>query len=361
MELTPMKVRGKRRAQGEQILVKLEPKRRNKGLSRNQQSRPRRPKASNIEKSLPLEVLEHILWLSENVNFPRASPRLGRLLSAPSTLRETFLAAFGPTWDVWFGCVNGRDTEFPVVHSYAEWGDDTIRFGGNPAFQTDILACSWATIDLMLDCRDIWIRRHAQNRPFEHVHLWGIPITPCLYTGTGVAVGVSGIKEARYYFYHDYEAFRNIEQMNSYTAADSYLSERCTTWIEVHRSTQIPDELLTGPWDEKDLQKLFWLIQAGARLSPDQTWELTCEGYREATLDPCSPNVTVIRILRSLDAFRKWPHHIRVEELFKISNLNPDNRDDPSIGTVGNNLNVKYYYIEKLLEDPDYYASIRAI
>ncbi len=135
MELTPIRVRGKRRTGGDQLLVAPPPKRFRKDQTQEKQAGVRRPKASRIEKSLPLEVLERIFWLSENVNFPRASPRLGRLLSGPSTLRESFLSAFGPTWEVWFGCVHGRGTDFPVVHSYAGWEEDRVRFGGNPGFQ----------------------------------------------------------------------------------------------------------------------------------------------------------------------------------------------------------------------------------
>lgn len=135
MELTPIKVRGKRRAREEQRIVPPPPKRLNKDRDQRRPARVRRPRASNIEKSMPLEVLERIFWFSENVNLPRASPRLGRLLSGASTLRETFLAAFGPTWDVWFGCVDGRGPASPRIHSYAGWDEDADRFGGNSAFQ----------------------------------------------------------------------------------------------------------------------------------------------------------------------------------------------------------------------------------
>jgi hypothetical protein len=133
MDLTPIRVRGKRRAQGE---LPLAPSlKRPKDLGQKKQVRVRRPKASNIEKSMPLEVLERIFWFSENINLPRASPRLGTLLSGPSTLRETFLSAFGPTWEVWFGCIYGQDKDYFVVHSYVGWQDDADRFGGNPNFQ----------------------------------------------------------------------------------------------------------------------------------------------------------------------------------------------------------------------------------
>ncbi|KAI0862850.1 hypothetical protein F4860DRAFT_99777 [Xylaria cubensis] len=326
MELTPIRVRGKRRAGGEQPVVArpiLKPFK--KGQSQKKQAKDCRPKASEIERSMPLEILERIFWLSENVNLPRAGPRLGRLLSGLSTLRETFITAFGPTWEVWFGCVDGRGTGFPAVHSYAGWEEDADRFGGNPSFQTDLLACSWTTIDMILDCRDIWVRRHARTRSFQYSPLWGHPIEPSSYTSFSDAAGISDIKEARSSFYHDYNAFRNIEHLSTDSETDKYISERNpSTWIEVHRNTKIPDDLLTGPWDEGSLQKFFWLVQAGARLSSGQTWEITREGFINASSDQRAPNFTVIRLLNLLGAFQKWPYFIRKEEYYRTHTLMPN-------------------------------------
>lgn len=130
MELTPIKVRGKRRAQNQPVNEPPQ-KRSHRDQSTKKKSKIRRPKFSDLEKSMPLEVLEQIFWLSENVNFPRASPRLGRLLSGPATLRETFLCAFGPTWDNYFS-----KRQSSVV--YLEWTDLVLRengFSGNPDFQ----------------------------------------------------------------------------------------------------------------------------------------------------------------------------------------------------------------------------------
>ncbi|KAI1183535.1 hypothetical protein F5B17DRAFT_121064 [Nemania serpens] len=345
MELTPIKVRGKRRAREEQRIVPPPPKRLNKDRDQRRPARVRRPRASNIEKSMPLEVLERIFWFSENVNLPRASPRLGRLLSGASTLRETFLAAFGPTWDVWFGCVDGRGPASPRIHSYAGWDEDADRFGGNSAFQTDLVACSWTTIDMILDCRDLWVRRHARQRPYEHVPLWGNPREPSSFTGSGVTVGISNIKEARCYFYHDYQAFRNVEHQNSYAGGLEFrMDHNPSTWIEVHRSTEIPEDLLTGPWDEGSLQKLFWLVQAGARLSDHQTWEVTLEGFRNAISDQYTPNLTAIRLLHILGAFKEWPKHVWNEEFHKVDAIMPSLKRDNNTA-----LHAKYTYIESLL------------
>ncbi|KAF2962835.1 hypothetical protein GQX73_g10739 [Xylaria multiplex] len=345
MELTPIRVRGKRRAPGEELITALPLKRARKDLGQKKRAEVRRSKASNIERSMPLEVLERIFWLSENANFPRASLRLGRLLSGSSTLRETFLTAFGPTWDVWFGCVHGQAADFPVIQSYAGWEEDTERFGGNPSFQSNLLACSWTTIDLILNCWDTWVRRHARKRLFEYIPLWGDPSRPNAYLGSSAAVRTGDIEEAGHYFFQDYHAFRTVERLSSYSEGLKYRTERnLSTWIEVHRSTEIPDDLVTGPWSESSLQKLFWLVRAGARLSPSQTWEITREGFRNAMSDRYIPNLSAIRLLHILGAFRDWPKHVRNEEFHRIDSVMPVlHRDNDSA------LHAKYTYVESLL------------
>ncbi|KAI1823675.1 hypothetical protein F4861DRAFT_531450 [Xylaria intraflava] len=333
MELTPIKVRGKKRARGDQIPVDPRPEPLNKRLGQKRQARLRRPKASIIEKFMPLEILERIFWLSENVNFPRASPRLGRMLSGSSTLRETFISAFGPTWAVWLGRVDNRVSPLATLN-FAE-GEDTALFGGNPAFQTDLLACSWATIDLILDCRDTWVRRHVRCLPSEHNPLWGNPVgAGSDYAGAGVTTEVSDVKEVRSHFNRDYAAFRNIEQLSI---------SGTKTWIEVHRSIEIPDGLITGPWSEKDLQKYFWLVRSGARLSPSQTWEVTREGFRNAISSQNAPNLTVMRLLHILGAFREWPPHVKDEESRSVSAIMLSARDNDQV------LHAKYMYVGALL------------
>ncbi|KAI1744572.1 hypothetical protein F4680DRAFT_405335 [Xylaria scruposa] len=338
MELTPIRVRGKRRAKGEQPVVAPPIKRPKTDRSQKKQAKDRRPKASEIEKSMPLEILERIFWLSENVNLPRAGPRLGRLLSGRSTLRETFITAFEPTWNLWFGRVAQGSRR------YQEREEDVDQCGGNPSFQSDLLACSWATIDMILDCRDIWVRRHARTRSFQYPALWGDPIEPNPYTGSDTAVGMSDMEEARFSFYRDYNAFRNIECLSTYSEASKYYKSESNPdiRIEVHRFTEIPDDLLTGPWDEASLQKFFWLVQAGACLSTGQTWEVTREGFSNAMSDQCTPNLTVIRLLNILGAFMTWPSYVRKQEYDNIDNVMP-------ILSGNKALRAKYTYIEWVL------------
>ena len=130
MELTPIHVRGKRRRPGEAKLCAAQlPKRRNMAAFEGR-PRKRRRRPLTLEYRLPLEVLERIFIMSENVNFARASPRLGWMFSNRNFLLELLITAFGPTWDNWFGCVSSEITSY---RGYIT--QDAARFGGSPEFQ----------------------------------------------------------------------------------------------------------------------------------------------------------------------------------------------------------------------------------
>lgn len=141
-----------------------------------------------------------------------------------------------------------------------------------------------------------------------------------------------------------------------------------STYVLAHRDTQIPDDLLTGPWpDEKSLRKLFWLTRAGCQLAEDQTWEVTLEGFRNAvwgrsgastrpsrsklSLSRHKVNLTVIRIFVALGAFKWWPHWAMREELYKLVEKLQD--------TTGHTSTQLHAYLHAALEvrraypDPD--------
>jgi len=78
---------------------------------------------------LPTEILEPIIFMSGNLNFLRSSLRIGYRFSSTSFLTELCIAAFAPTWDMWFGY--HRD-EISSHHAYL-W--DPAHVQGNPDFQ----------------------------------------------------------------------------------------------------------------------------------------------------------------------------------------------------------------------------------
>ncbi|ORY67360.1 uncharacterized protein BCR38DRAFT_472784 [Pseudomassariella vexata] len=316
MELTPIRITGKRRRKGEPAMPIVHPKDGIKASKRRKTKEKAvfKPKASYLEKSIPLEIMERIFWMSENVNLPRASLRLGWLLSAISTRQQTFLEAFGPTWDVWFGCLR-RVTPDSTVQSYYGWDSDSIRFGGNPEFQSALLQYSWVNISFIMECCDLWAHRYGMDRPLQQISVWSDPAEDSSGLNLLHPGGHEGLDTAQQRFRQDYDEFCIRSSLP--------LLIEDVSFIEVHRGTQIPDKLLTGPWDEDALQKFFWMLRAGARLSPEQTWETTLEGFQNAMATETDPpsgffNMRVIRLLYLLGSFLAWPDYILAAETEKL-------------------------------------------
>lgn len=71
---------------------------------------------------------------------------------------------------------------------------------------------------------------------------------------------------------------------------NSRVESLLATHLEVHPSTVIPDELLSGPFEsesdasitvgEEKARRLFWLVRGGAGLQEGQSWEVTRDGFR---------------------------------------------------------------------------------
>ncbi|KAI1642853.1 uncharacterized protein F4817DRAFT_351850 [Daldinia loculata] len=342
MELTPIKVRGKRR-RGIEAAVAT-PKKRSKVVGKSKLHKSRRSresKASYLEK-IPLEILERILWYSENVNLPRSSPLIGRLLSGRSTLRETFIVAFQPTWDSWFGCIGDRN-------------DSTRPTEGNPDFQSDLLEYPWTNISFILESWDFYVRRLAKaqhsgtNQPFhlQHVRIWGDPDNPANAMAKDDSIVVDSQKASRCFF-HDYAAFRTIEEHIGYYLRTFYTQSTQSTFLQVHKDTRIPDSLFTSPYSDDKIQKLFWLVRGGARLSPDQTWELTLQSFRDAAPETLphvgKVNLTMIRLLYTLGAYQNWPEYVSTDEADRIYSILRKFIGEPTAEIA-----AKYEYIFRML------------
>lgn len=123
MLLTPIRAPGKRRRANEELaaVACTRPQKERKLKHKSIRQKSREQHASYLE-LMPLEVLERIFWMSGNANLPRAGHRIGRLLSGRSTLRETFINAFGDTWDSTWNEVGDRF-------------EPLIYVAGNPEFQ----------------------------------------------------------------------------------------------------------------------------------------------------------------------------------------------------------------------------------
>lgn len=137
MKLTPIRVRGKRgqpkplkRSRGKEkddaeIYRQPEKKRAKKHHEEGDDTRVRRVRLHQ----LPHEILERIFISSQNLLLPLVSRELYHMLSSDSIKYRLVGAAFGPTWDAYYGCDNFE------LASYDGWQSDADRIAGDPTFQ----------------------------------------------------------------------------------------------------------------------------------------------------------------------------------------------------------------------------------
>ena len=145
-----------------------------------------------------------------------------------------------------------------------------------------MLTCPWAKLPLILDAYQTWGQRYAKDAQLLHDSWWvencpessshqylGVEAT----ASDGLPKRICGVGSVIECFDHDYLSFCEQWTNNPPTAT---LDSRTSSGLDIHPLTKIPDSLLTGPWDDEMLDRLFWLIRAGAKLSKSQTWRKVC-------------------------------------------------------------------------------------
>lgn len=73
------------------------------------------------------------------------------------------------------------------------------------------------------------------------------------------------------------------------------VGHRAWAFQEVHPMVRVPIDIVTGPWDEEMLRRLFWFARAGALCfgaegyHPPPVWEVCVELFRNSILNPPEP------------------------------------------------------------------------
>lgn len=313
MKLTPIRVRGKR-GQSKAANHGKRPNSTNPTAEEASNGEVKRAKTHHEGKKklpqLPQEILERIFVASENLALPLVNRELYHRLSTDSVKYQLVGAAFGPTWDAWYGLDNDE------VQSYYGWVSDAGRIAGDPTFQSAILACSWAKLPLLLESFNVWIRQHANGRPY---------FSPAALDGDGTE-GLAGeevrviLGNMKSKFQYDAWFFAsNMAQtpLGHWNWCHSEMALSCRALLgqhlEINPGALIPDDLLAGPFfHNKDdgnesetnqeqergvegkqkykkgpfamgvekFERLFWLVRGGARLQAEQTWETSHEGFQ---------------------------------------------------------------------------------
>ncbi|RDW80057.1 hypothetical protein BP6252_04695 [Coleophoma cylindrospora] len=307
MDLTPIKVPGKRHVDKSKAAnrrpgrpLKLEAAKRPLNDAISSPSTPRGAKKSKRDKlpavktspleSMPTEILAEIFLYSMNFALPATSPRLALLLNDPVVHRKTITMAFGPTWNEWIA--HSDKFSFPAGHQLVNLNVGTSLHPhtdrpGDHVLQTSVLKCGWASVEVMVGAKELWLKKKAAAGVSSRIYL-EIPIKIEETLQTSLQVSHRGekalIPTGESYsaaFEKDYQNFcEAVEQGEDYMRLCNW-----DKYVDVHYRTEIPSRLLTGPWTEDDIRLLFWLVRGGACIQFGQestTAEAVQDGFYHA-------------------------------------------------------------------------------
>ncbi|KAH6888103.1 hypothetical protein B0T10DRAFT_562520 [Thelonectria olida] len=272
--------------------------------------------------SLPTEVLEKIFLYSLNLSLPRAAPLIGAKLSSRVTLLRLFIWAFHDTWDQYFGVAvrhgvllgpdlpHDKDGAIPMIHD------------GDPVLQTAVLALPCVDIDFILQAQQTWADKYAKDRWYQHAIV-------------GLDEGDAGFNPVRGLIhnfdggFHHFNARQCFEA--DYQAAllwstlQHWLGAQVWGFQDVHPLTRVPINLITGPWDDEKLRRLFWLARGGALNlgerghAPAPPWEIRVELFRNSIIDVLEPVHLVCSFLHSQGFFEDLPGEVVRDELQRLT------------------------------------------
>ncbi|KIN01490.1 hypothetical protein OIDMADRAFT_19303, partial [Oidiodendron maius Zn] len=217
---------------------------------------------------LPTELLEEIFFYSMNLDLPRSSPVIGGKLSSEVVYIQTVLAAFENTWEWYYA--SPPEFSFSPIH-----GDDKL--------QTSILRCRWASLPILLQSQDIYMRR---------INAHGLILEPILLFPESKAKGRNrehialSSKTAAARFDDDFAAFLHAASGSEHVDLLQIYDVGCSLEgvTDLAKGTEIPHSLLLGPWTKEMIRHLYWLVKSGATLNwlTSTSGEAACLGFRDA-------------------------------------------------------------------------------
>ncbi|KAG6137107.1 hypothetical protein E4U12_000837 [Claviceps purpurea] len=211
--------------------------------------------------NLPAELLEKIFVYSMNLALPRSSPLLGAKLQAKITLRRVFVAAFHESWD---STLSKGEVEFrPESEKCSELDVEELK--EEASLQYALLSMPWANIDFILDAEQAWVDKYARGRCFKRHNNWGGRFSPEDHASYAPKSYHEHIRrhssgelkfDARACFEADY-ARALVHRISPGSFSVDTVSEMPELTPPV-----VPVDLITGPWNEEQKRRLFWLARA---------------------------------------------------------------------------------------------------
>ncbi|KAB5560147.1 hypothetical protein GE09DRAFT_1220806 [Coniochaeta sp. 2T2.1] len=296
--------------------------------------------AAPIEK-LPTEILHRIHLFSQEPNFPKASLRIGRLLSHRSFHADLVVQAFAPTWDLWMGAVKAH------VNSYHGWFEDSDRFGGDPVLQSKVLALPFMNMSIIQLAMDIWARTCKGQHHYQHSGDWN----PSEYyiqeddEREGFFNGITFTDGVPHKVKHDHllSATACFMEEWQFTCFDStgkagYFQDGkifgggLNSRLEVHPKVRIPDRLITGPFTIDDSIFFFWLMHNNAVVADDQSWEASMARKGIASVMDQDNEVlahVITTFLYAVGAYKNLPSGVPLLSFDQACKKLKRHKDDP--------------------------------
>ncbi|PVH94078.1 hypothetical protein DM02DRAFT_603082 [Periconia macrospinosa] len=260
MDLTPVRIRGKKRKPGKSAFPNPSSAHTVPDLQQSQAKRQRTSKAAKYIKrarsrkgtasamptlqGLPVELLEMIFLHSMNISLPRASPALGRKLSSPTVSMEFVMRSF-----------------FHTVDHRTHYRDRKVT--SDPAIQSDLLACKFFTWKFFLT----YVEKAHSTLIKQRGKIWedaGVEVPGPTY-------------------------FTNLWPFK-FTKV---------TYLSFAEGFKIPQKLLHGPWNKDKASLLYVLVSLGGEIDWEGSvaGELAKEGIKDAIRDVNEHAVAALSVL----------------------------------------------------------------
>lgn len=175
-----------------------------------------------------------------------------------------------------------------------------------------MLSQPWATIDIILTAQQTWADNNAADRAFQHAVPWSDEESEIAHSHKG---GLSHFN-ARECFEIDYQ------QALKWTPF--LVDSMPWGYQDVHPQARIPKDIITGPWDDEKLRRLFWMTRGG--MMPTQgledkdapPWEDKLEFLRNVVLNVTQPKMLAINCLMGIWIFQGLPTEVVRDEINNV-------------------------------------------
>lgn len=168
--------------------------------------------------------------------------------------------------------------------------------------QTAVLRQPWAKIDLILLAQQTWAKIHAYGRWYQHSVPWIDDPDDLCHSHHGGPTHFNAQK-----------CF-DLDFQQAQKWGPSQVESMAWGTQDVHPKTRIPEELITGPWNEEQQKRLFWLSRGGMLIThnefPVPSWETKLELLRNAVVNATQPNIIAINCLLGAWCFQDLPAEV---------------------------------------------------